>query len=228
VSSTGAGFALLRASAGASLDLRDGTNVYAGARLADDEYPSSPDLTTRAAGLDASLVQELGARTALVVMPWVAWSWAGDPRRDATTLAAQLTLRARPVRDLTVRGAYALASHAAADPVFSSVRSRVAASVDWRFAPRTYLSLAGWVERGDDVFYRTVVIGGPGGGMRRGTATAEEPYKEAATTWALAPALEVGLAPGFYAAGSFEARWVRSATTDLHTRSVFFGVGARL
>ncbi len=230
VSSTGSGFAALRASAGASLDVGESTNVYAGVRLTDDEYPSYSDLTTRSVGLDASFVQELGAHTALVLMPWVAWSWAGDPGRDATTLAAQLTLRARPVRDLTLRASYAFTSHEATDPVFSSARNRVGASVEWRFAPRTYLSLGGSVERGDEVFYRAVSTGGGGFGfgMRGGSTTAEEPYKEAATAWAVGPALEVGLAPGFYAVGSFEERWVSSATTDLRTQSVFLGVGARL
>ena len=230
VSSAGAGFALLRASGGASLDLGRSTNVYAGVRFSDDEYPSYSDLTTRAVGLDASLVQELGEHTALVFMPWVAWSWAGDPARDATTLAAQLTLRARPVRDLTLRGTYALTSQDAADPVFSSVRNRLGASIEWRFAPRTYLSLAGSVDHGDQVFYRSVAVGGggPGMGFRQGSNTLEEPYREMATTWGIGPALEVGLAPGLYALGSYELRWVTSSTTDLFTQSLFFGVGARL
>ncbi len=231
VSSTGSGFALLRASGGASLDLGSSTNLYAGVRFADDEYPTYADLTTRAVGLDASLVQELGDHLAIVLLPWVAWSWAGDPGRNATTLAAQLTLRARPIRDLTLRGTYGFTSQDAADPVFSSVRNRLGASVEWRFASRTYLSLAGSVDHGDQVFYRTSVVtsgGGFGMGFRQGSRTLEEPYKETATTWAVGPALEVGLGAGFYALGSFELRWVRAATTDLETQSLFLGVGARL
>ncbi len=235
LSSVGSGFALLRASGGASLDLGRTTNVYAGARFADDEYPSLPDLTTRTAGVDLSLVQELGERTALVVMPWVAWSWAGDPARDATTVAAQLTLRVKPVRDVALRLSYGYSDHAAADPVFSSVRNRLGASAEWRLVSRTYLTLAGSVDHGDEVFYRAVAGGGGGGGgagmgggMRQVGGQVEEPYKEMATTWAVGPALELGLSRGVYLLGTYDLRWTRAATTDLLAQSLFFGVGARL
>jgi len=225
-SSVGSGFALLRASGGASLDVGSSTNLYGGVRFADDEYRAYPGLTTRSVGIEASVVQGLGDRAALVLTPAIAWSRAGDPRRDATTLAVQLALRLRPVRDLTLRGSYAFARRDAADPVFSSVRNRVGASAEWRLAARTYLSVAGSVERGDEVFYRAVSAGGDGE-VEIGT-TAYEPYRDAATTWTVGPALEVGLAPGLYVLGSYDLRWVTSETADLRTRSLFLAIGARL
>jgi hypothetical protein len=232
LSDLGSGFAALRASGGASLDVGTTTNVYAGLRFDDEEYPSYPDLTTRSAGVEASLVQDLGARAAFVATPWLAWSWSGDPARDATTLGAQLTLRVKPTRDVTLRAFYGLRNRDAADAVFSSVASRVGATFEWRILPRTYLSAAASVEHGDEVFYRAVSTAGGGPGMGGGGPTqgtrAEEPYKEKATTVAIGPALEVGLGSGWYVVGSYEVRWLGSATTDLRTQSVFAGVGARL
>src|SRR5512138_475645 len=91
----GSSFAALRASGGASLDLGPSTNVYAGLRLDDEEYPQFAELTTRIVGVEGSLVQLMGDRTAVVLTPWASRSWAGDPGRNATTLAAQLTVRVR-------------------------------------------------------------------------------------------------------------------------------------
>src|SRR5512143_233619 len=158
----GSSFGALRASGGASFDLGDSTNLYGGLRFDDEEYPSYTDLTTRTLGVEASLVQLLGGGAAFVVTPWAARSWAGDPARDATTLAVQLTLRVRPVRALALRGFYGHASRAADDAVFSSERDRLGASVEWRALRRTYLSLGAWVERGDEVFYRSVAGNGVG------------------------------------------------------------------
>ncbi len=226
----GSGFAALRASGGGSLDVGRSSSVYAGVRFDDEEYPSYPDLTTRTAGVDLSLAQDLGQRTALVVTPWAAWSWSGDPDRDATTFGAQLTLRVKPVRSVALRAFYAYRDRNAAADVFSSASNRVGASAEWRLLTRTFLSAGASIEKGDEVFYRAV-SGGGGSGMGGGTGPggrAEEPYREKATTWALGPALEVGLGSGLYLLGSYEVRWVTSATTDLRTQSVFAAVGARL
>jgi hypothetical protein len=234
LSSLGSGFMSLRASGGASLDVGERSNVYAGLRFDDEEYPSFPDLTTRTVGGELSLVQELGARTALVLTPWVARSWSGDSGRDATTWAAQLTLRVKPVRELALRAFYAYKDQNASNDVFSSISNRVGASAEWRLLPRTYLSAAASVERGDEVFYRALTTGGTtGGGMGgemgqgSGGRAADQPYKEEATTWAFGPALEVGLGSGVYLLGSYEVRWIEATTTNLRTQSVFAAVGAR-
>lgn len=238
----GSGFAALRASGGASLELADATTLYGGLRFDDEEYPSFPDLTTRTAGLEAALVRELGARAALVLTPWIAQSWAGDPARDATTLAAQLTLRVKPVRTVALRATYAHVSKAASDDVFSSERDRVGGSVEWRIFPRTYLSLAGSLERGDEVFYASAPATGGSGttgtargsaGMRRMTDSssfggAQVAYRAPATTRAIGPALEVGLDRTFYLLGSFEARVVDSGGTSHATQALFVGLGARI
>lgn len=236
----GSGFAALRASGGAALELAQATTLYGGLRFDDEEYPSFPELTTRTAGLEAALVQELGARAALVLAPWIARSWAGDPARDATTLAAQLTLRVKPVRTVALRAMYAHVSRTASDDVFSSERDRVGGSVEWRIRPRTYLSLAGSLERGDEVFYAPAApTGGTtgtargGAGMRRPTDAspfggAQVAYRAPATARAIGPALEVGLDRTFYLLGSFEARVVDSAGTSHATQTIFLGLGARI
>ncbi len=238
-SAIGSGFAALRASGGASLDLSESTTLYGGLRFDDEEYPSYPDLTTRTAGLEASLVQELGTRAAFVLTPWVAQSWAGDPARDATTLAAQLTLRVKPVRTVALRAFYGHVSKSATDPVFSTERDRVGASVEWRILPRTYLSLAGSVERGDEVFYAdapaTGTTGSTGGafGMRRMSESSafgkgQVAYRAPATARALGPALEIGLDRTFYLLGSFEARVVDSGGASYPTQTLLLSVGARI
>jgi hypothetical protein len=227
----GSSFAALRASGGASIDVASSTNLYAGLRLDDEEYPQYGDLTTRTVGIEASLVQLLGDRAALVVTPWASRSWAGDPRRDATTLAAQLTLRVKPVPAVALRGFYAHGSRTADDPVFSSVRDRVGVSAEWRALRRTYLSLAAWVERGDEVFYRTA----PGaGGARAGKAprpfgAALDAYSAPATLRGIGPAVEVGIDRTFYLLASYEVRVISSSVAaDSRTQSVFVGAGARL
>ncbi len=226
----GAGFAALKANGGASVDLGDSTNLYGGLRFDGDTYPSYSDLSTAALGAELSLAQQLGDHVAIVLTPWVAQSWSGDPARNATTLAAQATLRVRPVRDLTVRGFYGYTHRAATDPVFSTVKNRLGAGVEWRAAPRTYLSLAGFVERGDEVFYRatTSSTGGYGMSRMRESFQGQEPYAELATTRTISPALEIGLDATFHLLASFEARHVASSTTTFDTWSMFVGLGARL
>ncbi len=230
VAAIGSGFASVRASGGASFDLAASTNLYGGLRFDDEEYPSYSDLTTRALGVEASLAQQLGEGVALVLTPWASQSWAGDPARDATTLAGQATLRWRPVRAITLRGFYSYLDRSADDPVFSTVKNRVGAGVEWRVAGRTYLSLGGFFEGGDEVFYRATTSGG-GFGMGRmheSFGSGQEPYRAAATTGAVSPALELGLDATFHLLASFEARWVQSAAASFGTYSVFVGLGARL
>ncbi len=231
VAAIGSGYAAVKANGGGSLDLGATTNLYGGLRFDDEEYPSYSDLTTRALGVELSLAQDLGGHAALVVTPWASRSWSGDPARDATTLAGQATLRWRPVRAITLRGFYSYLDRTADDPVFSTVKNRVGAGAEWRVAPRTYLSLGGFVERGDEVFYRATSGGGGGTGMgrmRESFGSGQEPYNESATTAALSPALEIGLDATFHLLASFEARWVQSSTASFETYSFFAGLGARL
>ncbi len=228
----GSGFAALKASGGASLDLGDSTNLYGGLRFDGEQYPSYSDLSTAAVGAELSLAQELGEDVAVVVTPWAAQSWWGDPGRNATTLAAQGTLRWRPVRDLTLRGFYSYLDRSASEAVFSTVKNRVGAGVEWRVVAGTYLSLAGYYDRGDEVFYgsaTSVPVGGMGQGrMRESFGQAEVPYSVPATTRSISPALEIGLDRTFHLLASFEARHVQSDAATFDTYSVFLGVGARL
>ncbi|HEX9048992.1 MAG TPA: hypothetical protein VF841_00505 [Anaeromyxobacter sp.] len=232
VAAVGAGFGALKANGGASVDLGDSTNLYGGLRFDGETYPSYPDLSTGALGAELSLAQQLGDRTAIVLTPWVAQGWSGDPSRNATTLAGQATLRWKPLRDLTLRGFYGYTNRGADDPVFSSVKNRVGAGVEWRLLSRTYLSLAGYVERGDEVFYRATSSGSGGYGMlgmrSASFGQGEEPYRVAATTQAVSPALELGLGDAFHLLASFEARHVASRTASFDTYSLFLGLGARL
>ncbi len=237
----GSGFAALKASGGASLDLGDSTNLYGGVRFDGETYPSYSDLSTAALGAELSLAQQLGDRVAIVLTPWVSQSWSGDPARNAATFAGQATLRWRPLRDLTLRGFYTYLDRNAAsdgprmpngDLIFSTVKNRGGAGVEWRVAPRTYLSLAGFVERGDEVFYRAVATtsggGGYGMGRMRESFQGQEPYAELATTRAISPAIELGLDATFHLLASFEARHVASDTATFDTYSLFLGLGARL
>src|SRR5512144_2320511 len=230
VAAVGSGFMGLKANGGASLDLGGTTNLYGGLRFDGETYPSYSDLSTAALGAELSLAQRLGDRVAIVLTPWIARGWSGDPARDAATLAGQATLRYRPLRDVTLRGFYAYTHRDADDPVFSTERNRVGAGVEWRIRPRTYLSLAGSVERGDEVFYRATTSGSGGNGMARMRQSFEgqEPYSAPATIRAIGPALELGLDATFHLLASLEARHVASETSSFDTVSFFLGLGARL
>ncbi len=234
IAAIGSGFAALKASGGGSIDLGDSTNLYGGARFDGEQYASYSDLSSAAVGAELSLAQQLGSEVAIVVTPWLAQSWWGDPGRNATTLAAQGTLRWRPVRDLTLRGFYSYLDRSAAETVFSTVKNRIGAGVEWRVVPRTYLSLAAFSERGDEVFYgtatsaATATFGMGQGRMRQSFGQSEVAYSVPATTRAISPALEVGLDRTFHLLASFEARHVQSDAATFDTYSVFLGLGARL
>jgi hypothetical protein len=230
VAAVGSGFASLKANGGASLDLAGSTSLYGGLRFDGEQYPSYSDLSMAAVGAELSLAQQLGDRAAIVLTPWAAQSWAGDRARNTTTLAGQATLRVKPARDLTLRGFYAHADRSADDPVFSTVKDRFGAGVEWRAAPRTYLSLAGFVERGDEVFYRAAADGAPGMGQMRKSSLQGQPYRAPATIRAVGPAVELGLDATFHLLASLEARHVASAAASFDTWSyfLFLGLGARL
>ncbi len=246
VPTIGTGFASLKATGGGSVDLGDSTNLYGGLRFDGEQYPSYSDLSNAAAGAEVSLTQMLGDQLAVVVTPWATQGWAGDPGRNATTLAAQGTLRWKPVRDLTLRGFYSYLDRNAHDDAFSTVKNRVGAGVEWRVVPRTYLSLVGFVEHGREAFYGApagvasaggvATTGGgfgsgrsamgPGGRMTCGSNQVAYPFP--ATVSAISPGLELGLDKTFHLLASFEARHVESSVASFDAYSVFAGLGARL
>jgi hypothetical protein len=226
----GAAFVALRASGGVALDLGETAGLYAGLRLDGEQYPELSDLTTGSLGVEASLVRELGARWAVVLAPLVFHTWSGDGARDVSGVGGQLTLRVKPVRAVALRAFYGYTSREAADPVFSSERHRVGASLEWRALERVYLSVGYATERGDEVYYRPAPDGGMG---RMGTRTVssfgelQEAYSELAVAQAVTSSIEVGLGGTLHLRASHELRLVRGDAGDFSTQAVFAGVGVR-
>lgn len=227
----GGGYLAARAEGGASLELGGTTSLYAGLRLDGESYPAYSDLSTGSAGVEAGLVQEISRSVALVLSPRAARSWSGDRARDATLLAARLTLRVRPWDDLALRASYGHTRRDADDPAFSYDRDRLGASAEWRLARGTYLSLGYAVEFGQEVFYRAVAGGGMGGmgGHLMGTfGRLEEAYRAGATSHTIGPALELALGGDLFLEASYAWRRVASAAGDYQSHSVQAGLGWRL
>jgi len=226
----GSGFTALRASGGASLDVGEATSLYGGLRLELERYQDVSDLTTGRAGLEAALVQELGRKWSITLAPSAAAIRVGDSARDATLLAAQATLRVKPVRDLALRAFYGHTSRQARDAVFSAERDRLGGSVEWRVSEGSYLTLAYAVERGDEVFYRSTSGGSVpmmGGRMVSLFGRNEEAFRAPATSQLFTPSLELGLGGGVHLLASYDLRLVRSDVADFPTHSVFVGLGVR-
>ena len=228
----GGGYAAATGAVGASLDLGDATNLYGGLRLDGELYPMYSDLSTGSVGVEAALLQEISGSVALVLAPLVGWSWSGDPARDATLLAARLTLRWRLAEVLALRASYRYAHNAASDPAFSYDRNALGASAEWRAASRTYLSLGYVFEVGQDVFYRDVTGGGGGmGGMGgHGMNTfgrPQEAYSAQATSSSIPVSLEVGLGGDVYLEAKYAWRLVLSSAGDYQDQSFYAGLGWR-
>jgi hypothetical protein len=224
----GAGFLSLRGAGGVSLDWGERTGLYAGLRLDRDDYPSLSDLSTTAAGVEASLVRELGDRWAVSLAPAAAYAWSGDRSRDAATLGGRVTLRVKPVPALALRAFYGYARAAAEDPVFSSGRNRLGASVEWRLAERTWLSLAGAAERGDEVYYRplvtTQVMRRMGQGPVSSFGESLEAYSAQANALSVSPSLELGLGRAVHLRATYDWRLVRGDAGDFDSHTVFAGL----
>ncbi|HYQ80933.1 MAG TPA: hypothetical protein VEP68_05495 [Anaeromyxobacteraceae bacterium] len=230
----GGGYAAAGGAVGASLFLGDTTNLYGGLRLDGEIYPMYSDLSTGSVGLEAALLQEISGSVALVLAPTVGWSWSGDPARDATLLAARLTLRVRPVEALALRAFYGHTHRDASDPAFSYDRDALGASAEWRAARRTYLSLGYVFEIGQEVFYRDVAGGGGGmggmGGMGHGMSTfgrPQEAYSAEARSHSIPVALEVGLGGDLYLEARYAWRLVQSSAGDYQDQSAYAGLGWR-
>jgi hypothetical protein len=229
----GAGFLALRATGGLALD-GEATGLYAGLRLDAEQYPELQDLTTGVAGVEASLVRELGDFVAVVVAPSAFRSWSGDDARDVTGVGGRVTLRVKPSRALALRAFYGHARRFAADPVYSAERDRVGASVEWRAARELHLALGYAAERGHEVFYRPVLVASGGDGMwRMGEHTVtsfgetEEAYRALAVGHAFGPSVEIGLGGGLHLQASYELRLVESDAGDFVTQTFFTGLGVR-
>lgn len=226
-----AAFAFAGAGAGVSLDLGGSTSLFGGLRLDAERYADVADLGTTSGGVEAALVQELGSRVALVVAPSATKTWTGDPARDAAGLAARLTLRVKPLRDVALRAFAGWAERDAADPVFSSRSVRLGGSLEWSPAARTFLS-AGYSEtRGEEVFYRPVAGGASGPGMGRRVDTfgsSEEAYRADALSRSVSAALEVGLGGKVHLFGSWAFRRVTSDEPTFEAHVVTAGLGARM
>jgi hypothetical protein len=225
----GAGFLSLRGAAGLSLDQGERTGLYAGLRLDRDDYPSLSDLSTTTAGVEASLVRELGDRWAVALAPGASYAWSGDRSRDVAELGGRVTLRVKPVPSLALRAFYGYARGEAEDPVFSSERNRVGASVEWRVAARTYLSLGWAAERGDEVYYRPVaatsqVMRRMGQGPVSSFGDAMEAYSAQADVQTLSPSLEVGLGRAVHLRATYDWRVVRGDAGDFESHAVFGGL----
>jgi hypothetical protein len=230
----GAGFLALRATGGLALD-REATGLYAGLLLDAEQYPDLQDLTTGSAGVEASLVRELGDFVAVVIAPSAFRSWSGDSARDATGIGGRVTLRVKPVRALALRAFYGHARRFAEERVYSAERDRIGASVEWRAAPELRLALGYAVDRGHEVFYEplsSVESGGDHmGGMGGHTVTSYGEtlvaYREVAIGHAFGPSVEIGFGDGLHLQASYELRLVESGVGDFVTQTVFAGVGVR-
>lgn len=223
----GAGFVSLRGSAGLSLDYGERTGFYAGLRLGHDDYPTLSDLSATTAGVEASLVRELGDRWAVSLAPGASYAWSGDRSRDVAELGGRVTLRVKPVPALALRVFYGYARGEAEDPVFSSERNRVGASVEWRLAERTYLSVGWAAERGDEVYYRPVattqttqVMPRMGQGPMSTFGDAVEAYRAQAGAQTVSPSLEIGLWRSLHLRATYDWRVVRGDAGDFESHAV--------
>lgn len=227
----GAGFLALRAAGGVALDVGERTALYAGARLDGDHYPALADLSTGTVGVEASLLRELGERWAVVLSPHAFSSWAGDETRNLTGWGGQLAVRVRPVPRLALRASWGYTETSAEDPVFSSDRHRLGASVEVRAAERVYLSVGWSGERGDEVYYRPptapTVLSRMRGGPVSTFGEALEAYRAEADAHAVGPAVEIGLGEAAWLRASYVHRWVSGDAGDFRTSTVFAGLGVR-
>lgn len=226
----GSGYTTARGAGGASLDVTESTNVYAGLRLEGEMYPSVTGLSTGSLGVEVALEQDLSGSVALILAPTAARSWYGDSTRDSTVLGAKLTLRVDVVDPVTLRASYGHTRRDASNAVFSYDRDRLGASLELRLAAATYLTAAVAVEFGPDVFYAATSGGGGmmGGGTLMGTfGRTDQAFRDSATSYTPGLALEVGLGGDAFLEASYDLRMVRSSAGDYQNHEVAAGLGWR-
>lgn len=191
----------LSATGGASIDVSDSVFLYLGATLDGVRFSALPDLDRAAAGAEATLLVDLVGPLALVLSPSASWAWFADPARSGASLVGRATLRYRPMRWLTLRTGYAHVLRTAADPVYDMNLDRVFASVEFRLAKETWITLGALGERGTGTYYQEV----PGTAGDPAAITAYVPYQSAFSTVGASLGFEQGLWGGLslHVAASF-------------------------
>jgi hypothetical protein len=188
--------ASVSASGGAAIDLSDSVFLYVGAAVAGTKFPSLPELDRTSAGASASLLVDLVGPLALVLGTTAGFGWYADPARSGASVVARATLRYRPERWLTTRLGYAHILRTASDPVYGSSFDRLFGEVEFKVARATWISVAGFGERGDQTFYLEGL----------------EPYRAPATTLGAGIGFEQGLGGGFSV--ELGATWRTTSTPE--------------
>ncbi len=178
----GSAVASLTATGGAAIDLSDSAFLYVGAALDGARFATLSDLDRTAAGASASLLVDLVGPLALVLGSTASYAWYTDPARSGASVTARISLRYRPLGWLTTRLGYVHVLRTARDPVYGSNFDRIFTDVEFRLARSTWISVAGFVERGDLTFYEVTTF---------------EPYRAPATTVGIGLGFEQGLGGGF-------------------------------
>jgi hypothetical protein len=207
----GSAVATVSATGGAGVDLADSAYLYFGAAVDGTRFPTLPDLDRTAAGASVSLLVDLAGPLALVLGSSGGYSWFTDTARSGAALTGRATLRYRPLYWLTSRLGYSHVLRTAEDPVYGSNLDRIFGEVEFKVARSTWISVAGFGERGDQTFYLEVPPTGAATATSASLAVFE-PYQAPATTLGAGIGFEQGLGSGFSV--DLGATWRRTDTPD--------------
>jgi hypothetical protein len=207
----GSAVASVSATAGAAIDLSDSAFLYVGAAVDGTKFPTLPELDRTSAAASASFLVDLVGPLALVLGTSAGFGWYADPARSGASVSARATLRYRPESWLTTRIGYAHVLRTAADPVYGSNFDRLFGEVEFKVARTTWISIAGFGERGDQTFYLEVPLAA-GVPATAASLGAYEPYRAPATTLGAGIGFEQGLGAGFSV--DLGATWRRTDTPD--------------
>ncbi|MGA8891653.1 MAG: hypothetical protein WB493_08800, partial [Anaeromyxobacteraceae bacterium] len=203
----------------------DSAFLYVGGAVDGTKFPTLPELDRTFAGASASLLVDLVGPLALVVGTTAGFGWFADPARSGASVSARATLRYRPESWLTTRLGYAHVLRTASDPVYGTNVDRLFGEVEFKVARTTWISLAGFGERGDQTFYLEVPPAAAATAPASTAATAAtatsatsatvavfEPYRAPATTLGAGIGFEQGLGAGFSV--DLGATWRTTSTPD--------------
>jgi hypothetical protein len=207
----GSAVASVAATAGAAVDLSDSAFLYVGAAVDGSKFPSLPELDRTFAGASASFLVDLVGPLALVLGASAGFGWYADPARSGASVTARATIRYRPEGWLTTRLGYAHVLRTAADPVYGANFDRLFGEVEFRLARATWISVAGFGERGDQTFYAEL-SSVAGATATSATLAVYEPYRAPATTLGAGIGFEQGLGGGFSV--DLGATWRTISTPD--------------
>jgi hypothetical protein len=216
----GSAVASVSASAGAGIDLSDSAFLYFGGAVDGTKFPTLPELDRTFAGASASLLVDLVGPLALVVGTTAGFGWFADPARTGASISGRATLRYRPENWLTTRLGYAHVLRTASDPVYGTNIDRLFGEVEFKVARTTWISLAGFGERGDQTFYveipstsaATATTAAAAATATSATVAVLEPYRAPATTLGAGIGFEQGLGGGFSV--DLGATWRTTTTPD--------------